>query len=212
MISLIHPSFGRPYQAYKCFKEWESKSGAEFEYILSLDRRDPTVKQYKTFFADQHIIISDSDNCVQATNVAAEQAKGDILVYLSDDFSCPPNWTRSINLALNIMKPQLLKVDDGLQPFHKTVLTIPIMTRKLYSLLSYFWNPLYKSMWVDVDLYYECEDYLIKKPKLLFQHNHYTRGAEYDTTYQQHDNLERQSEGLTIFNKRAKDKKWDVQF
>lgn len=212
MITLIHPSFGRPFLAEKCFKEWLSKADRQFQYILSLDSRDPEIDYYKSLFFNRNVIISDSKNCVRATNVAAKKAFGDILVYLSDDFSCPENWTSKIEKALNVNKPELLKVNDGLQKFENTVLTIPIMTKKLYKKLGYFWHPDYKSMWVDVDLYYTCKDYLVKRKDLIFQHNHHSTGTEHDKTYQQHDNIERHSEGITIFNKRAKSNKWHVRF
>jgi hypothetical protein len=100
---------------------------------------------------------------------------------------------------MDVSKPQLLKVDDCLQPFNNVVLTIPIMTRKLYSLLGFFWYPEYKSQWVDVDLYYRCEEYLVLAPDLKFEHLHYSAlKVAPDRTYQENEGNWQQ--GLDVLN------------
>lgn len=195
MISLLHPSRGRPEKSFRNSKEWIEKAGCEVELILSLDRSDDW-KQYSNTYEPHssmsrypvvRMFCNENDCVVQATNHAAKEAKGDILVYLSDDFKCFDNW------GLSVMKefegedrPLLLKVDDCLQGFHVPVLTIPIMNRKLYERLGYFWHPEYKSMFVDCDLYETVKKIGAMKmcPHLKFPHEHPANGkAPDDETY-----------------------------
>ena len=89
MISLIHPSRGRPELAHKTAKKWIQSAGVEVEHILSLDTSDAQLGAYTAIDLQ---CISDNSNVVQATNTAAKKALGDILVYLSDDFDCFDNW------------------------------------------------------------------------------------------------------------------------
>jgi hypothetical protein len=188
MISLIHPSRGRPQKAKDTYERWVSKSYAlrqygkiDFEHILVVDSSDPKKDEYEGAY------IGDHESVVHATNVGVRMANHDILLYLSDDFDCPDNWDLLIQLEFRDFKgPALLKVDDCLQNFHTRVLTIPIMNRAFYERVGYFWNPLYKSMFVDEDLYWTAVklEALRFAPHLKFPHNHVSVGkADNDDTY-----------------------------
>lgn len=209
-ISLIHPSRGRPEKAASTYSYWmaRAKHPDQIEHILSLDFDDPRRHEYKR----QDKITIDHNTCVvEATNQAAQIATGDILIYLSDDFKCPDGWDLAIMEYLTVLQrsneiPWLLKVNDGLQKFHVDVLTIPIMNRALYRRLGYFWNPLYKSMFVDQDLYWVCKNnnWLTFAPDLLFQHEHYSNGmAPRDGTYQRSD--ANWNQGKEVYEKRKMD-------
>jgi len=189
-ISLIHPSRGRAEKAKQTLNNWMLKSsgGNEIEHILSIDSDDKELLIYTALF-DSKMIIGPNDSVVSATNKAAEIATGDILIYLSDDFDCPKDWDKLI-VDKNLEGEWLLKVDDGLQRFYVGIVTIPIMSKSLYSRLGYFWHPSYKSQFVDRDLYYTVYSmgYLISAPDITFQHNHYSNGkAEKDATYERND-------------------------
>lgn len=181
-ITLIHPSRGRPQKALDTLNYWLSHSGQAFEYILSIDESDPEKETYKTFFKDCQIVCSNNSSVVEATNMAARQAKGDILIYLSDDFKCPDNWGPLVVKEFED-RPLLVKVDDCLQQFDVAVLTIPIMNRMLYEWLGYFWHPGYKSMFCDEDLYWTTKKLgaLKMAPHLKFPHEHHKDGD--DETY-----------------------------
>lgn len=185
MISLLHPSRGRPEKSFKNSKEWIDKAGCEVELIISCDREDPRANKYWNKYTDidihftGEIIFNDNGSVVEATNRAAKEAKGDILVYLSDDFKCPDNWGLSVLKEFEGEdRPLLLKVDDCLQRFDVPVLTIPIMNRALYERLGYFWHPEYKSMFVDEDLYWTSRRLgAIKMAEhLKFPHEHPANG------------------------------------
>lgn len=204
MISLIHPSRGRHTKAYHTANEWLDSAGCYVQYLLSIDSSDPEVEEYNILFADYPVFINDNKSVVEATNKIAKIATGDILIYLSDDFRCPDNW------GLSVMKefegedrPLLLKVDDQLQKFHVPVLTIPIMNRKLYERLGYFWHPEYKSMWVDCDLYETVRRIGAMKfaEHLKFPHEHPSNGkADNDETYTR--SASNWTQGENVFKKR----------
>lgn len=191
MISLIHPSRGRAEKSVENVRNWIKKSTLDTEVIVSIDLVDSC---YYTAYDDYNhpihrvrIIQNDNKSVVEATNRAAKEAKGDILIYLSDDFDCPSNWGPLVLKEFEgVEGPLLLKVDDCLQPFHIPVLTIPIMNRVLYERLGYFWHPEYKSMFVDEDLYQVCKKngWIKNAPHLKFPHNHVSVGkAQDDETY-----------------------------
>lgn len=187
-ITLLHPSRGRANKALETFIYWVNQSSGEneIEHILSIDNDDVQKSSYLGT-GETLIVCSDNQDVVQATNKAASSSTGDILLYLSDDFKCPKDWDKLIvEKVKNNSGKWLLKVDDCLQKFEVPVLTIPIMSRALYTKLGYFWNPLYKSMFVDEDLYWVCRNngWIIEAPDLIFPHEHCSIGkAENDETY-----------------------------
>lgn len=204
MISLIHPSRGRPLKAYQTSRKWLDNAGCDVEYILSLDKSDPTLSDYAKRFP--HFILNDNSCVVEATNHAAAISTGDILIYLSDDFDCFPDWGKAVeNAAREYPNEWLMKVDDCLQRFEVAVLTIPIMSRALYKRLGYFWHPGYKSMFVDEDLYWTATKLgaLQKAPWLKFPHNHCSVGkAQDDETYR--NSAKNWDQGQAFFRQRQK--------
>lgn len=189
MISLIHPSRGRPQKAFNTAKKWIEQAGVEVEYILSCDRNDPVGYQYGPYFVGwcKNILVEENNSVVEATNKAAAISKGDILVYLSDDFDCFPDWGKAVEKEFeNEDRPLLIKVDDCIHHPSVPVLTIPIMNRKLYERLGYLWHPEYKSMFCDEHLYWTCYKLGAIKAAwhLNFEHQHCSVGkAENDETY-----------------------------
>ena len=213
-ISLIHPSRGRPEQAMETYFKWISKvSKANLvEHYLSVDRSDPNLAAYKkNFNGVTNVLINHNECVVQATNVAAKNSTGDLLIYLSDDFDCPSKWDLLIakKVEKRSFKPRydkfVVKVDDCLQKFDSPVLTIPIMSRALYEHLQYFWYPEYKSMFTDMDLFEVCNrmGVLINAPELKFEHKHYSVGkAQKDEIYQRTNAFWKQ--GRALYNLRRR--------
>lgn len=194
-ISLIHPSRGRAHKATNTYDEWISKAGIEVEHILSVDKSDDYMAYFNAHGQFQRdvpgsfsrLLVNDNTSVVEATNKAAKEATGDILIYLSDDFKCPDNWGQLILKEFDgVTEPMLLKVDDCLQKFDVPVLTIPIMNRALYERLGYFFHPEYKSMFCDEHLYWVSKKLGALKfaPHLKFPHEHVSIGkAPDDETY-----------------------------
>lgn len=203
-ISLIHPSRNRADKARKTLNYWMNTSSGniEIEHILSIDLDDSQIEDYKRLFPTSIILISNNTCVVEATNIAAKKATGDILIYFSDDFKCPDNWDISL-VSLYTDTPCLWKVDDCLQKFHIAVLTIPIMNRALYDKLGYFWHPGYRSMFVDEDLYWTCKNnnWMAWCEFLKFTHEHPCNGlAENDETYKK--SAANWEQGKALFAKR----------
>lgn len=212
-ISLIHPSRGRPEKSAKNTREWIDKAGCDVELIVSIDSSDNWKAYFDLYPPYPHdpigsyirLFMNDNDSVVQATNRAAEQATGDIFLYLSDDFKCFDNWGVSVIKEFEGLKyaPYLVKVDDCLQQFTVPVLTIPIMNRALYDKLGYFWHPEYKSMFVDEDLFWTASKHGTIKycPHLKFPHHHVCNGkAPDDETYRR--SAANWEQGKAVFAKR----------
>lgn len=209
-ITLLHPSRGRSQKAKQTLDFWVSASSGEnqIEHILSLDEDDPQRKGYVSLFEDSEktkaVLINPNTCVVEATNHAAQLATGDILIYLSDDFHCPRDWDKSVIESVTTLDtPLLIKVDDCLQPFTADVLTIPIMNRVLYNRLGYFWNPLYRSQFVDQDLYWVCYNngWMKMRQDLRFPHEHYVKGAApNDDTYKR--NAANWNQGKEVYRQR----------
>lgn len=190
MISLLHPSRGRPEKSLLNSQEWIDKAGCEVQIVVSIDDNDPTSTKYwdnYEYMPRVSLLEGVHTSVVDATNHAARYAKHDILVYLSDDFKCFDNWGLAVQKEFQgENRPLLIKVDDCLQKFDVPVLTIPIMNRSLYERLGYFWHPGYKSMFVDEDLYWTSRKLGALKncEHLKFSHEHPANGkAPDDETY-----------------------------
>ena len=187
-ISLIHPSRSRAAKAYTTANKWINEANVATQHIFSIDEDDPQAHLYRGF----DMIVKMPNTCVvEAVNHAAESATGDVLLYLSDDFTCYPNWGQDLKKVCERYSGEyMIKVDDCLQPFLQEVLTIPVMSKALYKRLGYFFNPLYKSMWVDVDLYHVCMNLGVIKfhREIKYVHEHYCNGmSKRDETYNRSD-------------------------
>lgn len=210
-ISIIFPSRGRARKSHETALSWREQAGegVDLELILSIDRNDPSGDRYKLYHrATADKIVHEQNDCVvQATNKAAAVATGDILLYLSDDFNCFPNWGHAVLKEFEgVTKPRLIKVDDCLQKFNVGVLTIPIMNKELHKLLGYFFHPSYKSMHVDVDLFETCKRLGVIKmcPHIKFPHEHVSNGkATDDDTYRR--SARNWDQGLEVITKRRKE-------
>lgn len=178
----------------------------DVELIVSIDSDDPELSNYQYRYSGiaTKVLVNDNKCVVEATNLAAKEATGDILIYLSDDFFPPDDWGQLILKEFeDATGPRLLKVDDMLQKFHVPVLTIPIMNRALYERLGYFWHPEYKSMFVDEDLYWTATKLNALKmcPHLKFPHEHVSIGkAAMDETYRR--SSANWDQGKAVFAKR----------
>ena len=92
MISLIHPSRGRPRKSFETINKWHRYHNLPYELIVSIDVDDPQRLEYAKLFWDyQGAIILQGKNlsAVDAINNGARAATGDILIVVSDDTECP---------------------------------------------------------------------------------------------------------------------------
>jgi len=206
-ITVIHPSRGRAQMAFNAYKMWRQNAHTDFQYILSVDN-DDAHNYWKGPFCDLQdgnalMTMNDNKSAIEAINVAVQHATGDILIVISDDFLCRPNWDINMLRMLDRFEgtDYLVKTDDGLQP---TLVTLPILGRGYYERFGYIYHPGYKHMFCDQEMTAVAimTDKYIKLP-LKFEHAHYTTGAmQKDLINIKNDATWNQGEDL--FNERLK--------
>lgn len=188
MISIIHPSRGRPHKSFATIKKWVERIGVtDFEVIIAIDATDPESGKYQELYLMNAsfaatLTIGDHQSAVQAINYAAKIAQGNIMVVVSDDTDCPLNWGKRLLHAIGDAKDFVVKTNDGIQ---KTMVTMPIFDKLYYYRDGYVYNPIYDHLWADreySDIAYKRKR-VIKKMGLKFPHNHYSRnGGQADET------------------------------
>jgi len=163
-ITLIHPSRGRPKQAYETMQNWLSKADTNPEYILSIDKSDNS-----TYIGG---VRHDNRSAIDAINNAAKLAQGGLFIVCSDDFDCPNHWDTLLLAELEGKQDFLVKTYDGIQP---TLITLPIMDRVYYERFGYVYHPDYLHMHADEEL--TIVGHMLGrviKSDLIFPHNHYS--------------------------------------
>ena len=176
MISILHPSRGRPEQAFLAMCQFTDQLShtIDYEYILSVDSSDISKYDYidQGFGPTYKKIVNDNHNVVQAANQAAKVATGDILLLMSDDFLAFRNWDIAIVEALK-GKSGVLKTFDGVQ---KWICTLPILTRDYYDEQGYIYHPSYEHCFCDTDQTHKADlqKKLIIRNDIVFKHDHYS--------------------------------------
>lgn len=170
MISLIHPSRGRPEKSKKTIDKWVYHS--RIELIVSIDSDDPKLKEYLEIYDSSALIINNNSSAVDAINNAAKVATGDVFIVVSDDTEPCNAWSDYIYHEANGKKDFILKTQDGIQPW---IITMPIMDRAYYNRFGYIYHPDYQHMFADTELTCVADITGRKiKSNLVFPHKHYS--------------------------------------
>lgn len=155
------------------------------------------------------IVTSDeADTCVKGWNLCAQRATGDIFVQVSDDtFILNNSWDSKIKMNMNISKPMMLRVWDNRYDICKTAFH-PIITRKAYEELGYFYYPEYESMYCDDDIttLYRLKGWLVECPKIRIEHKHRTthESVIVDSITMEHESRDRYNRGRAVFERRLR--------
>lgn len=189
MISIIHPSRGRPEKSYNNINYWyKHYSGRpeDLEIIVSIDNSDPLYHEYKKYHSE-HVISNDNTSAVDAINNAAKIASGDIFIIVSDDTRSFPGWSREIYEAIKGRGIDwMLKTQDAIQDY---IITMPIMDRAYYNRTGYIYHPEFQHLFCDT--YLTCvADITGRKitSNLMFKHDHYSvNGTEPDDLHKRND-------------------------
>lgn len=210
MISLIHPSRGRPEKSVQCIDRWLkcATNHESIELIVSCDSDDEWADDYSrryeyTVFKKNPVIRRKNRSAIDAINVAAFISTGDILIVVSDDTETIPGWDRELIKICEGKKDFILKTQDGIQ---KWIITMPVLDRAYYNRFGYIYHPDYLHMFCDTEL--TCVADLTGRKiesNLLFPHKHYS------VTKEQPDAINKKadatwSQGETLFIQRAKNK------
>lgn len=205
-ISLIHPSRNRIKRCEEAMNNWISNfsnSVHTYEYILSVDNDDECIDKYRDL-AKKHganIVSNNNTCCVDAANYGATFAKGDLLILVSDDFTCPYNYDLLLGTYYH-QKPQIFQINDTIT---KSIITLPIMNMLAYKELGYIYYPEYKSMFADNDLRLvaESKGWLVDLTFITFEHQHFVNKlADKDEAYIRQNSDENWKHGSLIFEKR----------
>lgn len=219
-FSLIHPSRGRPMQFDGCAHMWNTHFSGhnDLEYILSLDSDDAyNYMEIITKVVGEYplmVVSNPNRSVVDAMNNGAAKSTGDVLIYVSDDFECPPNWDLEIQKyarrANKVGKEWVLEVNDGIQPDYATsVQTILILSRAYYKRFGYLYYPEYFSVWGDNDFTDRARLLKANIPAwdLVFKHDHPVAGCRpTDATYQRENSQKAWDEGMALYERRKKEK------
>lgn len=208
-ISIIHPSRSRPELAEDTCRKWLSNAAnpENIEYIFSIDADDPKTDDYllmfKVWFAQEVTVwIGLNGSAVNAINNAVKEATGDILIVVSDDFSCPKKWDTELLKHIGDRTDFVAKTQDGLQNW---LITLPIMDREYYNRLGYIYNPDYNHLFCDTEMTV-VGDLLGKTINIpiLFPHRHHTQpgGIPKDEVSKKNDAT--WAQGQAVFLNRAR--------
>lgn len=211
-FTLIHPSRGRPRQAFNTFVKWVTNATSEIQYILSIDSDDKDKELYRTFFNqlapfEVTIIENENRNLVSAINRAIPLVKNECVISLSDDFDIPFHWDRELEKVIGDRKEYAVRVQDTIVKPDNPIMTLPIISKTVLDKLGYIYYPEYTGMWADNDLYEVCDKLgvIIHSP-LIFPHNHWVNGkAKRDATYDRHNSNEGYALGEKIIARRRKE-------
>lgn len=176
LFSLIHPS-ARPGKWQSILNAWlDANEAGNFEYILVCDKRwgfeQLPVNRMEGFRA----VWNTGRRCyVDAVNIGAQYATGDVLIVAADDqFPCD-HWDLKIAEILADSGKEVVEVSTGTPKEHERgILVLPILTRERYDRLGYLLYPEYESMFADNDF---CEmarrdDQVADARNLFFPHKH----------------------------------------
>lgn len=195
MISIIHPSRGRPEQALKTAQKWIELAGCPIEWWLSLDEDDRD--HYENIPDNTLFLVNKNRSAIDAINNAAIVSRGDILIQIADDFDCPPDWGKQIIETTKGKTDWILKTPDGIQPW---IITLPIMDRAYYNRFGYIYHPGYRHMFCDTEM--SCVADLTGRritANIPFKHNHYSvGGAVKDAISERADKTWEQGEKLFL--------------
>lgn len=176
MISIIHPSRGRPYKSWATISNWlnRASNANDIEVVISVDLDDPNLLTYKDLYHKFEVIVSDNRHAVDAINMGALRSLENILIVVSDDTDCPENWDDLLLKEVEGKTDWILKTQDGIQ---KWIITMPVMDRAYYNRFGYIYYPSYEHMFCDTEL--SCVADLTGRrleSKLMFEHLHYSTG------------------------------------
>lgn len=206
-VILIHPSRGRPEQAYKASELWvkRAKHSSRIKEIICLDTDDPEAKKYENYHERSMMVIHDNKGMVDAVNRGyGFLDENQIIITMYDDFEPPQDYDYYLELLLKDHSGHAVFVDcdsqNGLQ-------TIQIACSNLFKRWGYVLYPEYYSMYSDNDFTTQAtmEGIAIDaRFAMHFTHKHplITGVGEMDETYNRSNSNEHYKSGEKIYKKR----------
>lgn len=210
-ITLCHATRNRPMQAQATRDFWYRRASnpGGVEHIFAVDNDDREMLGFLEKTGFYHTIVEAGGGCVRAWNAAAEIAKGEVIIQVSDDFFPPQDWDRLILERIgDTTKAAVLAVSDGFR--QDGLMCIAIATKARIAAQeggTLFW-PEYKSMYSDNEFSVRAlvDGVVIPARDLIFAHHHPIAmgipAEKWDETYRISNADERYQEGSAIFLRR----------
>lgn len=225
-FSIIHPS-ARPDQWRKVYDAWLANADRPeaVEYLLVVDERwgfDARFAQFPIDARSEAGLNKQLNNTrrrcyVDAVNLGAEHATGDILIVIADDQHCCEHWDTEIAKRLGAIDSEVLVIGSDAVLLHantgtpgefdRGICVMPIVSRSLYRRWGYVFYPAYESMYADNDLYEHAmkDGALIEwRESPVFPHRHpfSTAGVANDAAYEAQNRPESYALGHKILKQR----------
>lgn len=208
-ITIIHPSRGRAALALSVINNWIGKADNpdNIEYLLSIDDDEHEVNAYlpvcKRTYKPIICYAFKNRSAIDAINIAATKATGDIFIVVSDDFDCLLSWDKVLLDAIGDRTDFVAKTWDGCQPW---IITLPIMDRAYYNRFGYIYNPAYVHMFCDTEMSH-VGDLLGRTIKLdiTFPHKHYSQQGGIARDHVSIKNDATWNQGESVYLERMKD-------
>jgi glycosyltransferase involved in cell wall biosynthesis len=202
-ISIIHATRGRVQLAWQRRQQWLmiAQKPLEVEWIFVVDHDDPQD------YTPHQAIRANPGGIIHAWNHGAKQAKGDVVVQMSDDWTPPRHWDALILSAIGATNEEkVLAISDG----HRTdkLLCMAILTQKRLLKQGHMFHPDYQEadgLYSDnefTDRAYE-DKVVVEARSITFLHeNVIFYGQEGDDRHKNHNKPENYAKGKAIYEKR----------
>jgi len=206
-ISLLHATRGRSTKAVGCRESWMNTAANPWnvEHIFAVDSDDKESAQMSKQFVS---VRSEKRSCVAAWNLAAKQARGELIVQLSDDWLPSPNWDLKLLEAVkgrNLKREEIvIAVNDG----HRKddLLCMAILSRARLEAQGELFFEGYESVFSDNEFSVRAfADGIVvdARDRITFEHVHPAFGkAPMDKTYEHNNSSERYKAGKALFDAR----------
>ena len=223
LFSVIHPT-ARPDKWASVLEAWFRACGqGDFEYSLVCDTRwgfnelpsEPPVSTGIVMGGAYggnafRAVWNTGKRCyVDAVNIGAQYATGDVIIVIADDQYPCAEWDVRLAEALADSGKEVIEVSTGTPQEHERAIHVmPILTRARYERLGYLLYPEYESLFSDNDF---CEmarrDHQVADARqLMFPHRHPMADPAIptDAVYEAQSRLEAHENGAAILNARRK--------
>lgn len=203
-ISIIHATKGRPQIAWQRRFQWLmlAKNPLEVEWLFMVDHNDPID------YTPHQAIRCNPGGIINAWNEGAKQAKGEVLIQMSDDWSPCRHWDGLILSAFgSTNEDKVLAISDGLRT--DKLLCMAILTQKrLEKQGGFMFHPDYQEsdgIYSDNEFTQRAYDdgVVIEAKDIVFKHeNPLFTGGKPDELIKNHNKPEYYEKGKSIYEKR----------
>lgn len=203
-ISLLYTT-ARVHLIDEVIERWLTQTTSTIDMVIVTD--EPCARTTASS-AVRFITNTGRRDCVTGWNLAAQMARGDIFVQVSDDLYPPPHWDHTIQEHIHALTEATGRQDVVLnlldeRQSHSAVFH-PVMTRAAYETLKFLYPPDFESMYCDnwFCLFHQKYSGYAVSSFVFWHHRHrVTHDVAIDDVMLRHESTERYQKGLATLNK-----------